>query len=379
MTVASSPLKVTFILPAFYRNGAVNVYVSVAERAACHNIASEFLVLRECERHAPLPQAPVKHEIVLKEHQSTLSGLPKLLYKMVRSIMSADVVVYTWENGILIPGIIAYILRKPTVAVVQNNFQRVSEQNEKRERERKIRRWVYNRCKAIVCAGSGLISTIEPGIARDKVTSIQNGTDIEKVRRLAKDPCTHQVAALVKNDVPYIIGVGRLSDQKGFDVLIKAHADAVDQGRWHRLVLVGEGEKKDELLALVEKLGVADSVVFLGFLDNPYPAIAHASLFCLSSRYEGFALVGSEAAALGVPTVATNCVAGPKELLEDGKYGDLVEVDDVEGLSAAIQRHFENPQRLMDKAKASAQAAERLSLTFSAARYSELFHQYAKR
>lgn len=378
MNAQPDPIKVAFILPAFYRNGAVNLIVNLAEHLTSHNIEVELFALRECEQRSPLPETPVKFEIVLKEYQSTLSGLPKLLYRLIRSILKADVVAYTWENGILIPGIIAFILRKPTIAIIQNNIQRVSENAANRDRERTIRRWVYGQCKAIVCAGSGLISTIEPGIDRAKVTSVQNAINLEKVRHLSTAACSSPVETLIENEIPFIIGVGRLSEQKGFDVLIKAHAAVIGQGFQHRLVLVGEGEQKDNLSRLVEDLEVSDSVVFLGYLGNPYPAIAQASLFCLSSRYEGFALVGAEAAALGVPTVATDCVAGPKELLVEGQYGDLVEVEDVEGLATAIQRHLENPQRLIDKAAASARNADRLSMTLCASRYSELLHRCAR-
>jgi len=374
----SSP-KVAFILPAFYRNGAVNLIINLAEHLTSHNIEVELFALRECEKQSPLPEAPVKSEIVLKEYQSTLSGLPKLLYRLIRLILKADVVAYTWENGILIPGIIAFVLRKPTIAVVQNNIQRVSEDTDNRDRERTIRRWVYNRCCAIVFVGQGLISTIEPGIDKTKAMSIPNGINVKRVRRLSKAACLPQITKFIENDIPFVLGVGRLTPQKGFDLLIKAHAAVVKQGTQHQLVLIGEGKQQDELSHLAEELGVSDSVVFLGYLSNPYPVIAQASLFCLSSRYEGFGLVSAEAAALGVPTVATNCVSGPKEVLVDGLYGDLVAVDSAEELAIAIQRHLKAPQRLIEKADASAQKAERLSMTLCASRYSELLHRCAGR
>lgn len=377
MNAQPDPIKVAFILPAFYRNGAVNLIVNLAEHLTSHNIEVELFAVRECEQRSPLPKAPVKFKTVLKEYQSTLSGLPKLLYRLVRSVLNADVVAYTWENGILIPGIIAFVLRKPTIAIVQNNIQRVSENADNRDRERTIRRWVYNRCQAIVCVGNGLTSTIEPGIDSAKVMPIQNGINVEKVRRLSQAACPAQITKFIEDDTPFIIGVGRLTSQKGFDLLIRAHAAAINQGAQHKLVLIGEGEQKDDLSRLVKELGVSDSVVFLGYLSNPYPVIAQATLFCLSSRYEGFVLVGAEAAALGVPTVATNCVSGPKELLLDGLYGDLVAVDSVGELAIAIQRHLENPQRLIEKASASAQKADRLSMKLCASRYSELLHRCA--
>ncbi|MFK8185382.1 MAG: glycosyltransferase [Phormidesmis sp.] len=375
MNTSIRPLRVVFILPAFYRNGAVNLVVNLAQQLTRYAISPQIFALRECQQQGPLPQAPVSTQIALKEYQSTLFGLPKLLCSLIPAVLKADVVVHTWENGILIPGIIAFILRKPTLAIVQNNFQKISENSANRQREQSIRRWVYGKCKAIVCVGHGLIATVEPGIDRKKVIAIQNGIDLKKVRHLSKAPSSRKFTAARNNNVPFIIGVGRLSPQKGFDTLIKAHAAVIRQGYNHQLVIIGEGTQKDELARLAKHLGVADSVIFLGYLNNPYPAIAHAALFCLSSRYEGFVLVGAEAAALGVPTIATDCVAGPKELLENGRYGDLVQVDDSEALAIAIQRHLENPQRLQAKAQDSAQNAERLSMDLCAARYSELLYR----
>ncbi|MEM6452730.1 MAG: glycosyltransferase [Cyanobacteria bacterium P01_D01_bin.105] len=379
-------LKVVFILPAPYRNGAVNLIVNLGEELTRQNVAVDLFMVRDCERRAPLPNPPITVDIVLEENQSTLAGLPKLLFRLTQAMLKADVVAFTWENGILLPGLLAFMLRKPTIAIVQNNIQKVSSGSPSYRRERSIRRWVYGRAKAVVCVGSGLTPTIEPGINRKKITSIQNGIDIEKVRRLAKAPPSAQIEPLMADNIPFIVGIGRLSPQKGFDLLISAHAAVIKQAQQnansnagqHRLVLIGEGAEKENLIRLAEALGVSDSVVFLGYLSNPYPALARASLFCLSSRYEGFGLVGAEAAALGVPTVAADCVAGPKELLGDGLYGDLVRPESAEALATAIQRHFKDPSRLQKKAAASARDAQRLSMKRCAQRYRDLLHRCAQ-
>lgn len=176
-----------------------------------------------------------------------------------------------------------------------------------------------------------------------------------------------------------MVGIGRLKPQKGFDLLIRSHAAVLKKAVCHRLVLIGEGDERTTLSELSANLGVSESVIFLGFLTNPYPILARASLFCLSSRYEGFGLVVAEAAVLGIPTIATDCMAGPREILVDGLYGDLVETESVEALSSAIEKHFQNPQRLLAKAQASAKQADRFSMKTCAQKYSELLRHCVAR
>lgn len=379
MACPSTPLRVLFILPAFYRNGAVDMIVNLSEKLIAYNIDVEILATRQCDRQSHLPKPPVKFDILLEKDHSTLAKLPALLPRIIRSITRSDIIVFTWENRLLLPGLLTYLLKKPSLAIVQNNLQRSSEDYFHRKGERSIRRWIYAQAQAVVCVGSGLIATLESEVDKQKITSIQNGINLEKVRLLAKQPCPPAFETLIEDKIPFIVGVGRLVPQKGFDLLISAHAAVIKQGIQHRLVLIGEGDEQDNLLRLAKELGISDSVVFLGYLSNPYAVLARASLFCLSSRYEGFGLVVAEAAALGIPTITADCVAGPRELLADGLYGDLVETESAEALAIAIKRHLENPPRLQAKAKASEAQANRFSMALCAKRYSELFHKCVSR
>jgi glycosyltransferase involved in cell wall biosynthesis len=127
-----------------------------------------------------------------------------------------------------------------------------------------------------------------------------------------------------------------LSYQKGFDVLIKAHATLSQRGLRGQLVILGEGEWRQRLAELAVSLGVADTVKLPGFLVNPYPLFQRAHVFALPSRVEGFGLVLVEALALGIPIVASNCPAGPAEILAGGKHGLLVPPDNVSALADAI-------------------------------------------
>lgn len=373
MTSASETIRVLFVIPAFYRNGAISLYISLAqELAANNNITVEILATRKLAVQSHLPQAPVKYSIL--EKQSKVTRLPKLFSQIMRSAMNTDLVILTWENGLFLPTLAARILRKPVLAIVQNNIQKAALNYPQRKGGKRIRRWAYAYAQAVICASKALTTSVEAEADKAKIVAISNGIDLTQVRARSTEPATFP---FLSDDLPFIVGIGRLSPQKGFDILIQAHAEVIRQGHKHRLVLIGEGDDLADLLALAQQLNVSKSVVFTGFLDNPYPVLAKASLFCLSSRYEGFGLVVAEATALSVPTIATDCISGPREILNHGEYGDLVEPESVTALAAAIGRHFQNPQRLLTKAKASAKEAERLSLKTCAQKYSEIIRRYA--
>ena len=158
--------------------------------------------------------------------------------------------------------------------------------------------------------------------------------------------------------------------------MICAHANSLRRGFRHRLVLIGHGPDKSALKSLAAEQGVSDSVLFMGRLDNPYPVVAQSSVLCASSRYEGRSLVLSEAAALGVPVIAANCPTGAREVLADGRYGELVETESVSALSEAIENHLRDPWKLISKAEASANDVDRLSIKTCAKHYISLIRQH---
>ncbi len=117
----------------------------------------------------------------------------------------------------------------------------------------------------------------------------------------------------------------------------------VRQRRNVRLILLSEGKLEDELRATISGLGIEQDVDIHGFVSNPYAYMARADVFVLSSIFEGLPTVLIEALGCGCPVVSTDCPDGPREILEDGRWGQLVDVGDEEGLAAAILETLENP------------------------------------
>jgi glycosyltransferase involved in cell wall biosynthesis len=141
---------------------------------------------------------------------------------------------------------------------------------------------------------------------------------------------------------PLILGVGELSERKDFATLIRAFA-RLRAERPCRLLILGRGRRREALLALAAELGVAADVELPGFVSDPYAYMAHADLFAFTSRWEGLGFVLIEALAAGTPVVATDCPSGPREILQDGRYGPLVPVGDVDALAAAIRSTLAAP------------------------------------
>jgi len=232
---ARSP-KVLFVLPAFYRNGAVTFSINIAEQLSLKNMEVEIFAVQQRSVHPQLPHKPIKISTAIRENSSTLKSLPTLLSKLMRSVSRSDVVILTWENGLLLPSLVAFFFRKPVVAIVQNNLKRSQADYGKKKGTQMIRRWAYARAKAIVCTSQDLIRTIELEVKRSKIVAISNGINIAQVRALAQQPSAPW--PYVNDDIPFIVGIGRLANQKGFDLLIEAHAKVRRQGIQHRLVLV---------------------------------------------------------------------------------------------------------------------------------------------
>jgi glycosyltransferase involved in cell wall biosynthesis len=142
--------------------------------------------------------------------------------------------------------------------------------------------------------------------------------------------------------LPVILGMGRLVEQKNFPLLIRAFAAARAKTAARLVILGGDKSSAEQmahrrqLQALAAELGVADDVALLGYQSDPYAFLRAASVFVLSSNFEGFGNVLVEALQAGCPVVSTDCPSGPAEILDSGQYGTLVPVDDADSLARAI-------------------------------------------
>jgi glycosyltransferase involved in cell wall biosynthesis len=141
--------------------------------------------------------------------------------------------------------------------------------------------------------------------------------------------------------VPAIVNVGRLVPQKNQLLLVDAFKLVTDK-RAAQLWIVGEGPRRADLEKRIDELGLSQSVRLFGHVSNPLPILRDADVFALSSSHEGFGNVLVEAMWTGTPVVATDCPYGPAEILENGKWGQLVPAGNAEALAEAILDILEN-------------------------------------
>lgn len=164
----------------------------------------------------------------------------------------------------------------------------------------------------------------------DKTRTIYNIIDTEKIISMSSDEVVN-----FNRDVPVLVTVGRLTWQKGYDRLLETHKELMNQGLYHRLYIIGEGEQYNLLMQYIQDNNLEKTVFLLGYKSNPYPYIKAADAFVCSSRHESFSLVVAESLVLGTPVVSTRC-SGPVELLDNGEYGILTD-NTVEALTEGVK------------------------------------------
>ncbi len=174
-----------------------------------------------------------------------------------------------------------------------------------------------------------------------RIHTIINPTFTPELLAKAKAPLHHPW--LEPGSPPLILCAGRLAPGKDFPTLLHAFATLREQ-RPARLVILGEGKRRGELEALARELGIDRDLALPGFVDNPMAWMARASVFALSSSWEGSPGVLIEAMACGCPVVSTNCPSGPDEILDGGRFGPLVPVGDPTALAKAILDTLDAPR-----------------------------------
>ncbi|MEM6851891.1 MAG: glycosyltransferase [Pseudomonadota bacterium] len=232
------------------------------------------------------------------------------------------------------------------------------------------RRWpffirrLYPSADQVIAISEGVAEEVSKiwGERRGAIPVINNPLDLERVDRMRAEAPEHPW--LADQTIPTALAVGRLVPQKDYPTMLKAFAK-VRATRQIRLAIAGQGPDQAVLEALCRELGIENDVAFMGFVSNPFAAMATASVFVLSSRWEGFANVVAEAVCCGASIVSTDCPAGPAEILEDGKWGVLTPVGDVDALAAGLERAFDAD---VDKA-ALRQRAEAFAKQTIAERY----------
>ena len=198
-----------------------------------------------------------------------------------------------------------------------------------------LMRWLYPYADVVSAVSIGVANDLVKaiGIPRECIRVNYNPIYSESLLEKAQEQINEPWFA--PEMPPVFLAAGRLTEAKGFEILIKAFAKIRKQ-RHVRLMILGEGAERYKLQSLIDELELNEDVLLAGFKSNPVAYMNRASVFVLSSRWEGFGNVLVEAMACGTPVISTDCPSGPAEILENGKWGRLVPVGDVDALAEAM-------------------------------------------
>ena len=232
--------------------------------------------------------------------------------------------------------------------------------NFKQRQTLRLLKLLFPTSDGIVAVSQGVADDLReliPAVSH-KITTIYNPVVRPELAEQAAAPVSH---SWFKSEcAPVILSAGRLTAVKDHATLLRAFAE-VRRSRPARLVVLGVGQERENLLELAESLNVSQYVDLPGFDVNPFAYMSRSKVFVLSSRYEGFPNVLVQAMACGIPVVSTDCRSGPREILEDGKWGHLVPVGDWRAMAEAILGTLDHPiqsDRLVLRASAfSAEAS----------------------
>ena len=216
-----------------------------------------------------------------------------------------------------------------------------------------MRSFLYRYADAVVVQSSA-VRNWAAGFVREKVIHIipnpvqltDNGWD-----RCAHPPLSG----------PTIVAMGRLAQQKGFDLLLKAFQRCAVTHRQWSLVIIGHGDERRRLEMLAADLDLLKVVTFAGQIPDPAKVLRQADLFVMSSRYEGFPNALLEAMACGLAVISTDCSSGPRDIIRDGIDGILVPPENIDALAAAMDRLMSNPAERQRLGSRAVEVLERFS------------------
>lgn len=353
--------------PNLHGGGAERAMVNLARGFSEQGVSVDLVLVRA--EGAYLGQVPQNVRIVNLNHQRVLASLFDLARYLQRE--RPQVLLSTLPE----PGIAAVwtkVFARVSTRVVVNVQNNTSQETQNgvglsaRLMPRLVR-WFFPWADAIVTVSKGVADDLKQlGLSKSNIHVIHNPVVTPELMVRSQEAIDHPWFA--DGEPPVIIAVGRLTKQKDFPTLLKAFAQ-VRKVRDARLMILGEGEDRSALEALVQELNISDAVALPGFVANPFAYLAKSAVFVLSSLFEGLPTVLIEAMAVGTPVVATDCKSGPMEILDNGKYGKLTQVGDVDALASAIVEMLDRPT----DAKMLQQRAKEYSLEQSLQDYAELF------
>ncbi len=325
--------------PALIHGGIQRVFANLARGFAERGLLVDLVQATDSDEFHP--DLPSDVRLVNLHARRSLTSVPGLVQYLRRERPQSMICGAIQTN---IMAVIAHAVARVPIRLVltEHNYIALMARNADTLRGRlspDLIGWFYPMADSIVAVSYAIADEMARacGLQRENIRVIYNPVLLPESEARSREPLEHPWFA--PGEPPVILAVGRLTRAKDYPVLLRAFAELRRRKRM-RLLILGEGEERESLAALVAKLDCRGDVSFPGNVDNPYPYMRRAALFVLSSLFEGLPTVLVEALALNARIVATDCAEGPTEIL--GTRSGLVPVGDVGALAKAMSDALEH-------------------------------------
>lgn len=310
---------IIFFFSDFNVGGAQKVGIEIFNSLFQSKPDSEILTLTS--------RGKLKNNIINKKKIFSLNSSRALfsLFQLFRflSKKKPDKIFCTQPHlGLIVYFVNFFLSKKVKIIVRETNtskYENFFEVNLKKKIENILKKFFFNFVYCVIFPSKEISYKL-----RSKNLIIPNFVNFEEIKKVKP--------SLNKN---YILAMGRLSKQKGFDVLINSFTN-IQKRIKQNLFIFGEGEEKKNLVELIKKNKAENRIKIFNFTNKPYSYLKSCKLFVLSSRWEGMPNTLIQALASRANILSTNCKFGPKRILKNGKLGYLCKVNDVDDMSKKI-------------------------------------------
>ena len=343
--------RVSLFVPSLRGGGAERAMLALAAGFADRGAQVDLVVVRAEGEF--LSEVPEGVRLINLNSSRTAASFLKLVRYLLRERPSVLLSTLAHANVVALAAKLMLQWRLRVVVRMEITFSEMFVNGQFKQRQ------TLRLLKLMLPAADGIVA-ISEGVADDlrelvpvashKVMTIYSPVVLPDHIEKAAAPVQHPW--LLGGGAPVVLSAGRLTTVKDHATLLRAFAEVI-RSRPARLVILGVGPERDNLLGLAQRLKVSRYVDFPGFEINPFSYMSRSKVFVLSSRFEGFANVLPEAMACGTPVVSTDCRSGPREILEHGKWGRLVPVGDWRTMAEAILETLDSPvpsERLIARA-----------------------------
>lgn len=360
--------KILFLISTIEFGGGAERALSILTNSLLSKYKIFLIVFKDAKNEYPiktkffsLNENKTKLDKFLSRFKINLILRPLRLYKLIKSIRPDLIISFLdLTNVNIIITKLFFRIRIPLIISTRCNPLRAYK-TRIRWINFLIRRLYPLKCvNKIVSVSKGVKTILENYylIHESKLVVIYNGINLENIDKLKNEKIIKYNEIFNDINLIKLITMGRLSKVKGHLNLIQAFQKIRKQIKNSKLFILGEGPLRKELQQFIMKNNLNNDIILTGLVKNPFKYLAKSDIFIFSSLYEGFPNVLLEALACKLPIISTNCIAGPQEILDSGKYGLLAEVMDTEDLAEKIIYLAKNPDLMKKFSELSFQRAK---------------------